>query len=358
MAVERYDSVRAAEERLRAAEGGGSASQTFHVLRAVERSFWRCLAHTALRHPRFAASCALARRRPFRVYAACDERGVVLCAPLHCGADGEWTVIAGDTVELDYSDFLYAARGWPELAEAFDAVMRRMAGDGIRHITWKYLEEDGVTASLLGRLPHRTTATFPNVRISFVGGADRYFRSLGRNARSNARREANRVRRDGCHVSFSFRSTVGLGGRMDDRGARALLRRCRAVYLARQESRYGNRGWLARLFFRHGSYVPLSIPGGRSFMAVLEMDGCVAAYMEGYVNPGRQALEVPRIAMDGAFGRYGPGRMLVAETVRWLCANSPIRAIDLCRGDERYKLDLGGIRHATVSVRAATEVSA
>ena len=43
MTVERYDSIRGAEKYLRETGGNGSSSQTFSVLRAVERCFWRCL---------------------------------------------------------------------------------------------------------------------------------------------------------------------------------------------------------------------------------------------------------------------------------------------------------------------------
>ena len=358
MTVERYDSVRAAEACLREAEGNGAASQSFAVLRAVERAFWRCLAHTALRRPRFAASCALGGARPFRVYAVRDEKGVVLCAPLHLGSDGEWSVVAGDFVELDFVDFLYARRGVPELAEAFRAVMHRMSEDGIAHVTWRYLETDGVTASLLRRWSHATLETFANVRVSFADGAESFAAALPKNARSVERVARNRLRRERRSVSFSFRSSVGLGEELSGRESRRILRECRSVYLERQKRRYGHGGWLARLFFMHGCYISLSVPGESSFIAVLRVDGRVAAYMEGYVNPARAALEVPRIAIDDRFARYSPGRLLIVETVRWLCANSQLRGIDLCRGDERYKLDLGGTLYETATVRVNTEVTA
>ena len=135
MKVDRYDSVRAAEACLREAGGNGSSSQTFSVLRAVERCFWRCLPYNAIRCPRYAMSCLFARH-PFRVYVVRDEKDVVLCAPLHCGPDGEWSVVAGEIVELDFVDFLYARRPDRELVDAFRAVMRKMSEDGIKRIEY------------------------------------------------------------------------------------------------------------------------------------------------------------------------------------------------------------------------------
>ena len=358
MTVERYDSIHSAEAVIRAVEGNGSASQTFGVLMAVEMGFWRRLVYEALRHPRFAVACAFALRRPFRVYAVRDGHGVVLCAPLHFGADGEWTVVADDIVELGFTDFVYARRDFLEQVVAFRAVMRRMAEDGIKRITWQHLETGGVTASLLVDWAHETVETSRSVRITFPDGVGQYARKLGRNARSNERKARNRIRRDGCDMTFAFYSSAGIGGDIYDSEARSLLRRCRAVYVMRQKNRYGHSGLLARLFFLHGSYVPISIPGERSFVAALKIDGKVAAYMEGYVNVARAALEVPRIAMDDGFGRYSPGRLLVAETIKWLCENSDIRTIDLCRGDERYKTDLGGDVYDTATVCVETEASA
>lgn len=354
MKVDRFDSIRAAERCLREAGGNGSASQTYDVIRAVERCFWRCLVHSAYRHFAYAVSCALGFRRPFRVYSVSDEKGVVLCAPLHLGTDGEWSVVSGDIVELDFVDFLYARRGLQELAEAFAAAMQRMRADGIRSVTWRYLESDGVTSELLRRLPHEKKETFANVRILFAEGLENFAATLPRNARSVEKVARNRLRREGRSMSFSFRSSVGLGDGMSGREPRRLLHECRRVYLERQRRRYGNASWLARIFFMHGCYISLSVPCGHSFVAVLRVDGRVAAYMEGYVNSARAALEVPRIAIDDSFARYSPGRLLVAETVRWLCANSDLRCIDLCRGDERYKLDLGGTPYETATVRVET----
>ena len=170
MTVERYDSIRGAEKCLRETQGNGSSSQTFSVLRAVERCFWRCLPYTAMCHPRYAATCIFTRRRPFRVYVARDEKGAVLCAPLHRDSDGEWSVVAGEIVELDFVDFLYARRPLSELTEAFRAVMHKMSEDGIKRIGWRYLESDGITASFLRDWPHSVNETFQNVRIVFPDG--------------------------------------------------------------------------------------------------------------------------------------------------------------------------------------------
>jgi len=292
------------------------------------------------------------------VYVVSDEKSVVLCAPLQCFADGSWKVVAGDVIELGFVDFLYSKRDRHVLMEAFRTVMRGMSDDGIRSVTWRYLEDSSITSEFLSGWRCEKSRTTPSVRIIFKNGTEPYFQSLGRGVKAITRQAWNRIRRDGVTADFSFHSSVGIGGAMEAKDARVLLHRCHSVYLDRQASRYGHHGLMASLFFLHGSYIPLSVPGERSFVAAFTIDGDVAAYMEGYVNMSRTALEVPRVAINGKFGRYRPGKLLVQETVKWLCANSQIRAIDLCRGDEKYKIDLGGTKYGMSTVCAYTEASA
>ena len=40
-----------------------------------------------------------------------------------------------------------------------------------------------------------------------------------------------------------------------------------------------------------------------------------------------------------------PGKLMIAESIKWLQAHTQIRGLDLSRGDERYKLEMGGVCH-------------
>ena len=60
--------------------------------------------------------------------------------------DGEWSVVAGEIVELDFVDFLYSSRSSRELDYAFRAVMHEISEDGIKRIAWRYLVESDVRA--------------------------------------------------------------------------------------------------------------------------------------------------------------------------------------------------------------------
>lgn len=36
---------------------------------------------------------------------------------------------------------------------------------------------------------------------------------------------------------------------------------------------------------------------------------------------------------------------MIGESIKYLQTNTAIRGLDLSRGDERYKLEMGGVRH-------------
>lgn len=73
---------------------------------------------------------------------------------------------------------------------------------------------------------------------------------------------------------------------------------------------------------------------------VLEIDHQPASFMIVYRH--RDHLLMPRLAIDTSFGRYSPGILLILEaTKRWMTEG--VVDFDMCRGDERYKKEMGGI---------------
>ncbi len=71
----------------------------------------------------------------------------------------------------------------------------------------------------------------------------------------------------------------------------------------------------------------------------------MAGFLSGYINNGHSAVVFPRLAIDSDFSDYRPGYLLITETIRYMIENTDIRNMDLSRGDEKYKYDLGGVEH-------------
>lgn len=73
---------------------------------------------------------------------------------------------------------------------------------------------------------------------------------------------------------------------------------------------------------------------------VLEIDHAPAAFMIVYRH--RRHLLMPKLAIDTVYSRYSPGILLILEaTKEWM--SEGIVDFDMCRGDERYKKEMGGV---------------
>lgn len=77
-----------------------------------------------------------------------------------------------------------------------------------------------------------------------------------------------------------------------------------------------------------------------SELFVLTIDGQIAAFMHVYIH-GKRVL-MPKLAIDVSYSRYSPGILLVQETLKLLMERG-MEDFDMCRGDERYKMEVGGI---------------
>ena len=70
----------------------------------------------------------------------------------------------------------------------------------------------------------------------------------------------------------------------------------------------------------------------------------LAAFMMGLESENKEVI-IPKLAIDSNFSKYSPGKLMINETVKYLISNSNIRTLDLSKGSEKYKYDMGGTEH-------------
>lgn len=350
MIVRRFNSIRAAERIIRAVHETARPYQRYEVLRACERGHWRC----AWRHP-LARMWNWLYKRPFRVYSVENDAGQVVCvAPLQRENGNAWKIADGDFVPLNYADFLYADGPQSEREQAFSCLLTRLNRDGLSSVCAHALADDSPTRCLLTHRPHVERNRHPSVAIPLDGPrADTPLR-LGANARSNLHKAQNRLRRQGRVPTFEFWSNCGLGASLASSSGRLALRTCRAFYWKRLGNRYGHRGFSAWFFFNFCNHTTLAVHSPDAVLAVLRIDGQAAAFLQGYVDARRHTLAVPRIAMNDQWAAFSPGWLLVDACARWMRTHSDLRVLDLTRGDERYKHDLGGVDSVTHDIEFST----
>lgn len=182
-------------------------------------------------------------------------------------------------------------------------------------------------------------STTPCVRIPLPDSYDDWAASLSKSVRQNLRTAYNRLKRDGHVISFH----ADTYGKRDGAVYSAAL----SLYARRQASAYTSGGKLKKLFreikIRH--FDKTSDTLGRldnSATFLLKIDGVPAACMSGLLSHDGGLFVVPRLAVDSAFKFYSPGYLLLSEAIKHFLSTTDVRIIDLSRGNERYKTDLGG----------------
>ena len=84
--------------------------------------------------------------------------------------------------------------------------------------------------------------------------------------------------------------------------------------------------------------------------ATLYLNGVVAACFMGSLNYSKDRVVIPRLAISADFRKYSPGYVLLCECMKYVLSKTSIQHIDLCRGTEKYKSDLGGSKYLTLFV--------
>ena len=74
------------------------------------------------------------------------------------------------------------------------------------------------------------------------------------------------------------------------------------------------------------------------------LDGSLAAFMTGYLTNYNE-ITFPMISMNSEYAKFSPGKVMISESVKYLQNNTNIRVLDVSRGEERYKTEMGGHSH-------------
>lgn len=188
------------------------------------------------------------------------------------------------------------------------------------------------------------------VKIDFPQGAEPLLASLSKSVRQNLRTAYNRMNRD----SITYRLQVYRGEEMTNEVWQQMM----AVYLGRLFTKYKMKAqdnywyrythyWKYR-HIKHDTKSLRRLPN--SFHAVLYGNGHLMGFMSGFISYDGTRTVIPRLAIDNQYRFYSPGYVLLAEILRWLDTNTQCRCLDLSRGDEQYKLDLGGVKYHTGTI--------
>lgn len=188
------------------------------------------------------------------------------------------------------------------------------------------------------------------VRIKFTDDADMYFKGLSSSVKQNLRTAYNRMKRD--KVEYELR--IWLPGSciepsFKEKTMQIYLKRLLGKY-KRYKTGYFFYKIYKTIFYRYIKHDTFSLYElNNSFHAALFTKNTLMCFMSGFSNHKKTKVVIPRLAINDTYKFYSPGYMLICETMRRLAADTSIREIDLSRGIEKYKIDLGGKLYHTNS---------
>lgn len=240
--------------------------------------------------------------------------------------------VAGTDEYFDYVDLFYRSDVTvDQLKIAFSSLIAFLKKHKIGRIRWNYIPDDSVSKKLINNLKAEPKQ-IENTQISFQQYED-YLKSLSKSTKQNLRTAENRLKRGNREYE--------LVSNLDSPLSLELLHQCIDVYCERQQGKY-EKGILNQLMAKTFNYSTEMMRKQKGLVVALTIDGDVAAFMFGYINNGRHAYEVPKLAISEKYAFYSPGMILVNRSIQMFAEKTDIRVLDLCRGTEQYKLKMGG----------------
>ncbi len=178
------------------------------------------------------------------------------------------------------------------------------------------------------------------VKILLPSTYEEYFRALGRNSKSNLKKIYNRMNKN----EMPFELKV-FKGPLNDKKVLSDLNDIYCKRAAEREHRQVNFFYkIKKRYFKAITWATQEMKEHYTFC--LYIKNTPAAFMSGFRTNFNEII-FPHVATDSDFAAYSSGKLMISESVKW-CQQHPdekIAALDLSRGLERYKLEMGGIVH-------------
>ena len=176
------------------------------------------------------------------------------------------------------------------------------------------------------------------VKVLFNDNYEEYEKGLSRNARSNLHKAYSKVRRNEIDMSLKV-----IQGPFTDK---ALLSEAMKIYTKRESERKNRRmDFIPYIKHRYFSALVWAMQNMAShYTFCFFLNNRLVAFMTGFATNYNEIV-FPYVAIDSKYGSYAPGKLMIGESIKYLQEHTSIRGLDLSRGDERYKLEMGGVRH-------------
>ena len=181
------------------------------------------------------------------------------------------------------------------------------------------------------------------VKIVFADDYDEYYKTLSKSVRQNIRTSYNKMNKN--NIVFELKV---FSGQLDDKRVLGDIMR---IYTKREFERKDKAvnkfKAIKNRYFNPLVWAMKTMQSQYTF--VLYIENKATAFMTGFKS-NSNSIVFPMLAIDSDYSKYMPGKLMINEAIKYLINNSSIRVLDLSRGTEKYKLDMGGIIHKNYCV--------
>lgn len=289
----------------------------------------------------------------YRPRVACVTDGVgniLMMVPLKGSLTLSYFKMLGDIQGCDRTDALYH----PSLSEQEKEEATRYFYSEMRCKLKLHRLQEG--SPMVGAAPGErvvSESTNPYVRIAVPADHEEHLKTLSPSVRQNLRTAYNRMHRDGKEFTAEM-----LGG--DRPVSDAVWKEIMDLYFTRLFSKYKKAkatNPVSRLRWRiiyyrlkHDTLSLKKLPNARHIL-LRDASGRLVAFMSGFLTNDSGSLTIPRLAIDSEFRFYSPGYILLDQALRLLEKDGTVAELDMSRGDEKYKFDMGGTPYITTDLK-------
>ena len=248
----------------------------------------------------------------------------------------------------EYTALVYS--GILGFEDGIKLVFAELKRSKIKNIIWKFWEVDSYSFTTIKKLVNVVEINeVKNTRINIgnYDSYDDYWKSLGKHAKQNVRTAYNRLKRENKKIEFKFYDS----NTICENNFCTKLDEFLDLYLVRQSLKYKGGKKLHQLYLSKFNYITNSLRNDHSIMMEIRINDELAAFMQGTLNSDWSEYEIPRLAINDKFAFFSPGMILVNEAIKYMMGNTDIKIFNLCRGDEKYKYDMGGENYYTANVK-------
>ena len=282
--------------------------------------------------------------KPFftRVFCVCPASSddILMICPMKLRIDFKYYTLLGDMQGCDIADMIWK-KGVEENEK--DEIVR-------------FFFDTLKAKMFLNRSPSESPFAkgVPTERVSFSRDVEyvaidlqenykAYLQTVSKNMRHQINKTYNRLEREAVPQQLYIYDA-------ENRVPKDLERKINQMYITRLISKYnperdGSKLWRAYYwilfqYLKHDTRSFRKLPN--SFLAVVMSGEKVMAFVSGYKTHDGKKVSMTRLAINEDLDYYSPGRILMNELIKYLHEKTPIKVLDMSRGNERYKKDFGG----------------